>query len=150
MIIFQNGDLFESGAEAIVNPVNTHGVMGKGLALQFKKRFPGNFAAYKEACRNGDVRTGEMFLFREMNDRGAVWVVNFPTKEHWRGKSKMEWVENGLRDLRRQIQELGWKSIALPAIGCGLGGLPWGEVKKRIEEELLGLEEVQIIVFPPR
>jgi O-acetyl-ADP-ribose deacetylase (regulator of RNase III) len=150
MIHFIQGDLFASGASALVNPVNTVGVMGKGLALVFKKRFPDNFAAYRRACKEAEIQTGTMFIFDRGQPSKPRWIVNFPTKEHFRNKSQIIWIESGLHDLRAQILDLGISSIALPALGCGLGGLKWEVVRKLIETILADLTETDIYVFPPR
>lgn len=149
MIEYRTGNIFDCDAQAIVNPVNTVGVMGKGLALQFKKRFPENFAAYKSACKSGELRIGKNYLFEEAAKDGSVRVVvNFPTKAHWRSPSKMEYIESGLEDLVTEIAEWEIKSIAIPALGAGLGGLNWVAVKDLIEEKLGDLD-VSIFIYEP-
>lgn len=149
MIRFTRGNLLEAEAEAQVNTVNTVGVMGKGIALMFKEAFPENFRAYAEACKRGEVRVGTMFV----TDRGSLlnprWIINFPTKQNWRHKARMEWVEEGLCDLRRVIVENQIRSVAVPPLGCGNGGLRWGPVRAAIEEALSDLKNVEVVVFEP-
>lgn len=148
MITFTQGNLLEARAEALVNTVNTVGVMGKGIALMFKERFGENFRRYAAACKAGEVRTGKMFI-TEVNELGGPrWIVNFPTKQHWRGNSRMEWITEGLQDLRRFLVENEVKSIAIPPLGAGNGGLEWAEVRPHIETALAGLE-TEIVVFEP-
>ena len=150
MIEFTTGNLLDAETEALVNTVNTVGVMGKGIALMFKEVFPDNFKAYEKACRSGNVRTGRMLVTeREDLVSGPRWIINFPTKQHWRSPSKMEWIVDGLEDLRRVIIERGIKSIALPPLGSGNGGLDWRDVRPHIEAALNALPDVQCIVFEP-
>lgn len=149
MITYIRGNLLEAKAEALVNTVNTVGVMGKGIALMFKQRFAENFQRYATACKTGEVRTGKMFITAVRELDGPCWVINFPTKQHWRAPSKMEWVVEGLRDLRRFLVENEVKSVAIPAIGAGLGGLQWDEVRKEIELALADLKDVEILVYEP-
>ena len=149
MIKFTRGNLLEAGTEALVNTVNTVGVMGKGIALMFKERFPDNYRRYAAACKAEEVRTGRMFVTEVRELDGPRWVVNFPTKRHWRAPSKLEWIVEGLRDLHGFIVDNGVKSIAIPPLGSGNGGLDWGEVRPRIEEALGDLEDVDILVFEP-
>lgn len=149
MITYTTGNLLEADVEALVNTVNTVGVMGKGVALMFKERFSKNMEEYAEACKLGDIQTGKMFITHTDELSGATWIVNFPTKQHWRNKSKMEWIESGLQDLRKFIIEKNIKSIAIPPLGAGNGGLKWHEVKPRIVEALNDLEDVDIFVYEP-
>jgi O-acetyl-ADP-ribose deacetylase (regulator of RNase III) len=149
MIEWTTGNLFESEAEALVNAVNTVGVMGKGIALTFKETFPENFRAYKAACAAKQVQLGRMFVTRRADAPGPKWIINFPTKDHWRNPSKMEWIVSGLHDLKRVIAENNIRSVALPALGAGNGGLDWSEVHSRIETELETLTNVHIAVFEP-
>lgn len=149
MIYYTQGNLLEANVEALVNTVNTVGVMGKGIALMFKERFPKNMDAYARACKNGEVITGKMFVTATDELVGPQWVVNFPTKQHWRSKSKMEWIEEGLQDLRRFINEKKIKSIAIPPLGSGHGGLDWQDVKPKIIEALSNIEGVDIWVYEP-
>lgn len=149
MIDFRQGNLLEAPVEAVVNTVNTVGVMGKGIALMFKEAFPENFRLYEAACKRKEVRVGRMFVTENMALDGPHWIINFPTKEDWRRPSKMEWIAEGLRDLRRVITEKNIKLVALPPLGCGNGGLDWSEVRPIIESELGGLESVNLMVFEP-
>ena len=144
------GDLLkQDDVDAIVNTVNCVGVMGKGIALQFKNKWPDNFDLYQAACRAGEVRPGKMFVF----DAGAYaqphYIINFPTKDHWRGNSKMAFIEEGLRDLVAQVRKLGIKSIAVPPLGCGNGGLNWADVKPLIVEAFSALPDVEVRLFEP-
>ena len=148
MITFTQGNLLEARAEALVNTVNTVGVMGKGIALMFKERFADNFRRYAAACKAKEVRTGAMFVTEVHELDGPRWIVNFPTKQHWRGNSKIEWITDGLQDLRRFLIENNVKSIAIPPLGAGNGGLNWAKVRPHIEEVLAGLD-TEILVFEP-
>lgn len=136
MIEFGNGNLLHAQVDALVNTVNTMGVMGKGVALQFKQAFPANFTAYKRACDIGEVRIGRMFVYDSSRRGPHRYVINFPTKQHWRSKSRLQDIEVGLHDLVRLIHELGVASIAVPALGCGNGGLNWNDVYPLIERAL--------------
>lgn len=136
MITETSGNLLRDEAQALVNPVNTVGVMGKGLALQFKRAFPENFDAYAAACKEGRVKPGRVFA---VPGEGGRWLLNFPTKRHWREQSRLEDIRDGLDDLVRLAGELGLRSIAVPPLGCGNGGLPWGVVRALIHEKLGGL-----------
>lgn len=147
MISYAHGNLLDTEAEALVNAVNTAGIMGKGIALMFKERLPENFVAYAEACKAGRVRTGSMFVTRVDEPRGARWIINFPTKQHWRNPSKLEWVRDGLADLREVVEERKIRSIALPRLGCGLGGLNWEDVRPLIESAIGDLDDVEIVVY---
>ncbi|MDR2124556.1 MAG: macro domain-containing protein [Desulfovibrio sp.] len=135
--------------EALVNTVNCVGVMGRGIALQFKNRFPDNFQAYAAACKKELVRPGRMFVFATGTLPFPHYIVNFPTKRHWRGKSRMEDLESGLRDLAQVIRERKIASIAIPPLGSGLGGLDWNEVRRKIETALEQLPDVRVVVFEP-
>ncbi len=148
MIAYLRGNLLEDDAQALVNTVNTVGVMGKGIALQFKQRFPANFAGYAQACKLGQVQTGRMFVTEPGEFTGPRWVVNFPTKQHWRDPSRMEWVVDGLQDLRGFLISNVVESIALPALGAGLGGLPWAAVCEHIEATL-GELPVDVRLYEP-
>lgn len=148
MITFTHGNLLEARAEALVNTVNTVGVMGKGIALMFKERFTDNFRRYAAACKAKEVRTSKMFVTEVNELDGPRWIVNFPTKQHWRGKSRIEWIIEGLQDLRLFLIENKVKSIAIPPLGAGNGGLDWAEVRPLIEHALAGLD-TEILVFEP-
>ena len=149
MIQYQKGDILNADAEALVNTVNCVGVMGRGIALQFKKEFPDNFADYQAACKRGEVRPGRMFVVHLSRFENPRYIINFPTKWHWKGKSRIEDIEAGLGALVTTVQTLGIKSIAVPPLGCGLGGLEWSQVRRRIEKTLGGLAEVQVLVYEP-
>lgn len=149
MITFTRGNLLEAGAEALVNTVNTVGVMGKGVALMFKEAFPENFELYEAACERDEVQVGRMFVTARHQLIGPKWIINFPTKKHWRQPSKIEWIEAGLEDLKRVIAEKKIQSIALPPLGSGNGGLDWRDVRPRIETALVSLRDVQIVVYEP-
>lgn len=149
MIKFTQGNLLEARAEALVNTVNTVGVMGKGIALMFKERFTENMRLYAAACKAKQVETGKMFITEVHELDGPRWIVNFPTKQHWKAPSKMVWVEEGLQDLRRFLIEKQVKSIAIPPLGAGNGGLEWAEVREQIESALGDLPNVEIVVFEP-
>ncbi|WAL65979.1 macro domain-containing protein [Amycolatopsis cynarae] len=144
-----SGDLLESKADALVNAVNTVGVMGKGIALQFKRAFPENFREYAVACEQGQVRLGEMFVHATAADDNPRYVINFPTKNHWRSKSRLADIQAGLEDLRRVVRELGLRSVAVPPLGCGNGGLDWDVVGPLVERELGGLAGVEVFVYVP-
>ena len=146
---FVHGSVFDHGCEAIVNPVNCVGAMGAGLALKFKKRFPDNFKIYADYCRKGEMKTGRVLMVSN-RDRPPAWIANFPTKDHWRDPSRMEWIKDGLLDLRFRIDERGIKSVALPALGCGLGGLNWRDVRTAISDILgAGDSAARAIVCTP-
>ena len=149
MITFRNGNLLASDAEALVNTVNTMGIMGKGIALMFKDAFPDNFRRYEAACKAGDVRLGRMFVTERKDLIGPRWIINFPTKSNWRFPSRIDWIREGLVDLKRVIVESNIRSIAVPPLGSGNGGLEWSKVRGEIVEALGALNDVTIIVFEP-
>ena len=150
MIKYVQGDIFLSDAEAIVNTVNTVGVMGKGLALQFKKKFPENYKAYVKACQEGKVSLGKMFIYPHQNLLGNLrYIINFPTKGHWKGNSNIDDIRSGLESLRNDLKHLGIKSIAIPPLGCGLGGLSWRDVRGLIEETFKDIQDIDIFVYAP-
>lgn len=145
MIKFEeNFDILNADVDAVVNTVNCVGIMGKGIALQFKQKFQDNFKKYKKACDNKQVKIGKMFVVETGLFKPKI-VINFPTKDHWRGNSKIEYITEGLKDLKRVISEFNIKSIALPPLGCGNGGLEWDIVKKEITESLSDLN-LEVIV----
>lgn len=148
MIIYKTGNLLEAPVEALVNTVNTVGVMGKGVALQFKNAFPENFKAYSDAVKSGSFHLGEVLVVRVKTVGTASYVINFPTKAHWRFPSRLEWIQSGLKDLHAKIQKYGIRSIALPPLGCGNGGLDWNQVRHLIENELSDLD-ADIIIYEP-
>ncbi len=144
------GNLLKADAEALVNTVNTVGVMGKGIALQFKKAFPENFRAYEAACRRDEVRLGKVFVYPTGKlTENPRFILNFPTKEHWRSKARLVDIERGLRDLVDQVQRLRISSIAIPPLGCGLGGLRWSEVEPLIGKAFAPLEDVEVAIYGP-
>lgn len=150
MIEFRRNNLLAADAEALVNSVNTVGVMGKGIALQFKKKFPGNFKEYESACKQGQVTVGKVFTVKLDSLTNPSYIINFPTKKHWREDSKLEYVERGLEDLVSEIRRLNLTSIAIPPLGCGNGGLSWErEVRPLIEEALAQVPEVNACVYEP-
>lgn len=150
MIEITRGNLLEAKAEALVNTVNCIGHMGKGIALQFKKAFPENYKNYARACRGKEVRPGEMFVF----ETGSMWnpkyIINFPTKRHWRGKSRLEDIEAGLQALVGEVRNRGILSVAVPPLGCGLGGLSWSVIRPMMEDAFASLTGVQVLLFEPR
>lgn len=149
MIEYVTGNLLQAEAEALVNTVNTVGVMGKGVALMFKEAFPENFKAYERACKTHEVTLGEMFVIERSSLVGPKWIVNLPTKAHWRFPSKLEWIDKGLVALKRLIIEKKIKSIAIPPLGSGNGGLDWISVRELIESRLSDLPETKVIVYEP-
>ncbi|MGZ8217084.1 type II toxin-antitoxin system antitoxin DNA ADP-ribosyl glycohydrolase DarG [Methylomagnum sp.] len=150
MIEPTRGNLLEADAEALVNTVNCVGVMGKGIALQFKQAFPDNFIHYEKVCKAGQMHMGQVLVFETGNLMNPKYIINFPTKRHWKGNSRLEDIEAGLVDLIRQIKTLNIRSIAIPPLGAGLGGLNWPDVKSRIEAAFAGLPEVQVLLFEPQ
>jgi len=148
MIQFMQGDLLQADTQALVNTVNTVGVMGKGIALQFKNRFPKNYHIYKEACKSQELKIGQMLVVKDGDLLNEKYIINFPTKEHWKSPSKIEYIEQGLIGLKEVIRKYSIKSIALPPLGCGNGGLDWNIVKRMIVESLGNLD-ILISVYEP-
>ena len=149
MIRKVQGNLFDADVQALVNTVNTVGVMGRGIALQFKQAFPENYKAYRKICDRGELEPGKVYIFDLNTYHNPQFIVNFPTKKHWRGKSKLEYIQLGLESLVREIERLDIKSIAIPPLGCGLGGLEWDDVYREIETAVRGLDHVDVLVFEP-
>lgn len=149
MLHFTRGNLLEAQVEAIVNTVNTVGVMGKGIALQVKEAYPEVDAAYRAACERGEVQIGRMHVVPTQALQGPRFVINFPTKKHWRNPSKLEYIVAGLEHLKGVLQGLGVRSVALPPLGCGSGGLEWPEVKDAIVAALGDLAGIDLYVFEP-
>ena len=149
MITEAHGDLLDADADALVNTVNTVGVMGKGIALQFKRAFPEMFRAYARAAKAGDVELGRMHVWPTGQMTGPRYVINFPTKGHWRASSRLADIERGLDDLVRVVRELRITSVALPPLGCGNGGLDWADVEPRIRHALTAVPDVDIVLYPP-
>lgn len=149
MIEFKTGDILRADVQSLVNTVNCVGIMGRGIALQFKNDFPENFKAYEAACAREEVQPGKMFVFETRTLTNPKFIINFPTKRHWRGKSRMEDIDSGLKALVEEIRGRGIRSIAIPPLGSGLGGLDWNDVRPRIVEALRGLNDLHVIVFEP-
>lgn len=149
MVEYKMGNLLEEDVEALVNSVNCVGVMGRGIALQFKRAFPDNFKAYAAACRREEVQPGRMFVFETRQLTNPRYIINFPTKRHWREKARIEDIDAGLKALVTEIRQRRIRSIALPALGAGLGGLKWAEVRPRIDRALRELRDVRVVVFEP-
>ncbi|RKT47672.1 type II toxin-antitoxin system antitoxin DNA ADP-ribosyl glycohydrolase DarG [Thiocapsa rosea] len=150
MIEYKHGDILCEDAEALINTVNCVGVMGRGIALQFKKAFPENFKAYAAACRNAEVQPGRMFVFETGQLTNPRYIINFPTKRHWRGASRMEDIDAGLDALVETLQRHDIRSIAVPPLGSGLGGLDWSAVRPRIESALRHLTDVRVVIYEPK
>jgi len=149
MISYAQGDLLDAEVDALVNTVNCVGVMGKGIALQFRQAWPENYEDYRRACQREEVRPGRMFI----HDSGRLvkprYIINFPTKKHWKGKSRIEDISSGLDALVEEIHARGIRSIALPPLGCGNGGLDWDVVRNLIENKLRGLDDVKVVIYEP-
>ena len=150
MIELTHGNLLEANVEAIVNTVNCVGVMGKGIALQFKQAFPDNYSYYAKSCKSGQMQPGRVLVYKTDSIFNPKYIINFPTKRHWKGKSKMTDIDSGLMDLKSQIQLLGIRTIAIPPLGAGLGGLNWSEVKDRIESTFADLTDIQVLLYEPK
>lgn len=149
MIRYTTGNILTAGTDALVNTVNSVGVMGRGIALQFKNAFPANFRAYAAACRRGDVEPGRMFVFETGELTPPRYIINFPTKRHWRGKSRLEDIQSGLVALVEEIRSRRIRSVAIPPLGSGLGGLDWAQVRPMIESALSDLPDVETVVYEP-
>lgn len=147
MIETAEGNLLDSRAEALVNPVNTEGVMGKGLALQFKRAFPDAFRSYAAACKRGELRVGKVHVHERTSP--PRWIVHFPTKQSWRHPSRLEWIRDGLADLVAQVTARDIRSLALPPLGCGFGGLAWPDVEPLIVRAFEPLPGLQIFLYAP-
>lgn len=149
MIDYTTGNILKDDAEALVNTVNTVGVMGKGIALQFKRRFPGNYEAYRNACRLDEITPGRMFVWHTGELDNPQYVINFPTKRHWKGRSRLEDIESGLKALRHVLLERRIESVAVPPLGCGNGGLSWSLVRALIEQYLHDVGGIRVVVYEP-
>lgn len=149
MVIFSAGNILEEEVEALVNTVNCVGIMGRGLALQFKNRYPDNFEAYAEACKNKEVQPGQMFI-SDTKLTFPRFIINFPTKRHWRDSSQIEDIYSGLMALVEEVKTREIKSIAIPPLGCGLGGLSWYEVLPIIETFAKNCSQLKTVIFKPR
>jgi O-acetyl-ADP-ribose deacetylase (regulator of RNase III) len=150
MVELTQGDILKARTEALVNTVNCVGVMGRGIALQFRKAFPDNFKAYKHACDRKQLHPGQVLVYDLGRLEPPRYVINFPTKRHWKGKSKLEDIQGGLEALVREIQLRGIRSVAIPPLGCGLGGLDWETVRPMIEEAFASLPEVHVEIYEPK
>ena len=150
MIEHVTGNLLEARADALVNTVNCVGVMGKGIALQFRQAFPSMYEAYRAAAKAGEVRPGSMHVFDLRSLVPPRYVINFPTRRHWRGKSRIEDIEAGLADLDQTVRRLDIRSVAVPPLGAGAGGLAWSLVRSRIGRTLAALDDVRVLVYEPR
>lgn len=149
MIRYTKGNLLEASADALVNTVNEIGVMGKGIALQFSEAFPVSAREYQRAAKERRVQVGRVLITRGNDLLGPRWIIHFPTKKHWRQPSRLDWVREGLKDLVRVVREKNIRSIALPPLGCGNGGLEWTQVRREIEGALAALPDVEVTVFEP-
>jgi O-acetyl-ADP-ribose deacetylase (regulator of RNase III) len=149
MVELKHGDILLADAEALVNTVNCVGIMGRGIALQFRKAFPKNFNVYKIACERDEVRPGKMLVFDTGLLAGPRYIINFPTKRHWRGKSRMEDIDAGLPALVEEIKKRRIRSVAVPPLGCGLGGLDWNKVRPKIVRAFEDLPDMRVLVFEP-
>ena len=149
MIEFKTSNLLDANTEALINAVNTVGVMGKGIALAFKKRFPKNYLIYRQACIKGELRIGKMLI----TDTGLVenprYIINFPSKNHWKEKSRIEYIQEGLIDLVSIVDEKNIQSVAIPALGCGLGGLNWQDVHPLISKAFEPFKNIHVMIFEP-
>lgn len=149
MIEHTTGDILKADAEAVVNTVNCVGFMGRGIALQFKQAYPDNFEQYERACARKEVEPGRMLVVETGQLTNPRYIINFPTKRHWRGKSRIEDIESGLRALVAEIERLGIRSVAVPPLGCGLGGLQWSDVRPRVERAFEALPDVRVLLYAP-
>jgi O-acetyl-ADP-ribose deacetylase (regulator of RNase III) len=149
MIIESEGDLLQADAEALVNPVNSVGTSGKGLALAFQRAFPDNDMAYRLMCSLGNVQPGQMFVTETGRTGNPRLIINFPTKRHWRSQSRLDDIEAGLQDLVEVLRARRIGSVAVPALGCGLGGLAWDDVRPRIVAALDPLPDVRVLLYGP-
>lgn len=149
MLQFKTGDILAEDADALVNTVNCVGVMGRGVALQFKRKFPENFKAYAALCARHEIVPGRVFVFETGKLVPPRFIINFPTKQHWRGKSRIEYIRAGLDSLVQELQARDIRSVAIPPLGAGLGGLDWNDVRSRVQAALEPLADVQVVVFEP-
>lgn len=149
MIEISHGNILRNEAEALVNTVNCVGFMGKGIALQFKKAYPDNYNAYKKACDASEMKPGHMFVFETGSMINPKYIINFPTKRHWKGNSRLGDIQDGLKALIEEVKKLGIQSIAVPPLGCGLGGLHWHVVRPMIERAFAEIPTVKVFLFEP-
>jgi O-acetyl-ADP-ribose deacetylase (regulator of RNase III) len=149
MIELKQGDILNAEAEALVNSVNCVGVMGRGIALQFKKAFPANYKAYRAVCDRKELEPGKVFVYDLSRVIEPRYVINFPTKRHWRANSRIEYIEAGLEALTKVVEEHGIRTIAIPPLGCGLGGLDWTVIRPKIEKAFAALPDVRVLLYEP-
>lgn len=149
MIKITQGDLLQADVEALVNAVNCVGVMGRGIAFQFKQAFPENFKQYEAACKRNELKPGTMLVVDLQRAHNPRYVINFPTKRHWKGKSRIEDIRSGLQALVEDVQQRNIQSLAIPPLGCGLGGLDWNAVRPLIEAAFQPRPEVRVLVYEP-
>jgi O-acetyl-ADP-ribose deacetylase (regulator of RNase III) len=149
MIEFQRGNILQADVEALVNTVNCVGIMGRGIALQFRKEFPENYDAYRAVCDRGELHPGMMLVFSLNRLQSPRYIINFPTKRHWKGNSRIEDIQAGLESLAEEVRQRGISSVAVPPLGCGLGGLNWDQVRPLIEEAFSHLPGVRVLVYEP-
>lgn len=152
MIEYRSGDLLKADADALVNTVNTVGVMGKGIALQFKQAYPENYKAFQQVCNAGELKPGGVFTFERgrMHSDKPCYILNVATKKHWRSKSRREDVRTGAANIAGEVRRLGIKSVAIPPLGCGNGGLDWNDVRPLIGQAMQTLQDVKVLVFEPK
>lgn len=149
MIELRKGDILKADAEALVNTVNCVGVMGRGIALQFRKEYPESYEEYRAACERKELHTGMVLIYERHSLLKPHYIINFPTKQHWKGKSKIEYIDAGLKALIEEVRARSIRSIAIPPLGCGLGGLNWDDVRPRIEKAFRDISEVQVLLYEP-
>jgi O-acetyl-ADP-ribose deacetylase (regulator of RNase III) len=149
MIQLVQGNLLTAEAEALANTVNTQGVMGKGIALQFKCAFPDNFKAYKKVCDRNELQPGKLFVFDLHTFTNPRYIINIPTKVHWRSPSRYEYIESGLQALVKEIKDRAIQSIAIPPLGAGLGGLEWSKVRLMIKQALSDIKNLTVYLYEP-
>ncbi len=149
MLELTRGDILKADVEALVNTVNCVGIMGRGIALQFRKAFPENFKAYKSACDKKNLHPGHMLVYDLNRFENPRYVINFPSKRHWKGKSKIEDIDSGLKALAEEVNQHNIRSIAIPPLGCGLGGLKWEQVKPMIQKTFENLPDVHVLLYEP-
>jgi len=149
MIHFKKGNIVKADTEALVNTVNCVGIMGRGIALQFKKAYPENFEEYRKVCKDKKLHPGMVYTYKLPILGLTQYIINFPTKRHWKGKSKLEDIQQGLKALAQEIKRLGIRSISIPPLGCGLGGLNWETVRPIIESALGYLTDVEVDIYEP-
>ena len=150
MISYTTGNIFESGKQVLVNPVNCVGVMGRGLAKQFRGKFPDNFNTYAAACANGEMVPGNVLMVLVGGPGPVHYIANFPTKRHWRDSSRLDDIEMGLASLYTRMRVMHLNSVAIPAIGCGLGGLDWNVVRPKIEHAFFRSIGTDVVIYEPR